>query len=246
MEEIKDEQLIELIEGIPDPQLEAKIEKDDALRKRYTELKEVLELMQTSTEFEVPAHIGAHLQSAILEESADRKGQQLPWMQVAAAVVLVLFGFLLGKLGSPTNNGEELTALKTEIEMLKEVALTGTLQQHSASERILAVNQIEEKREVNEELLSALIETLNSDESPNVRYAALQALKKFIEDESVRAELVKSLEAQTDPLIQISLISLLVEAEEKSAIAPLKEIIKKNEITPEVKQQAKVALQVLT
>ena len=76
--------------------------------------------------------------------------------------------------------------------------------------------------------------------------SALQALKKFIAEEDVKAELVKSLEAQSDPLIQISLITILVEAEERSAIAPLKDMIKNEQTTPEVKQQAEVAIQVLT
>ena len=245
MEEIKDEQLIELIEGTSNPELVQLVEADPSLKRRYDELKALLDLMQNAKEAEVPAHIHVNLQSALLEEKLKQKNGQLPWMQMAAALVLVLFGFLLGKFGSGGND-EELVALKNEVEILREVTLTSTLQRHSASERILAVSQIEEKSDVNEALLATLIITLNSDESPNVRYAALQALKKFIGNQEVRAELVKSLEAQSDPLIQISLISILVEAEEKSAIVPLNEIIDNNEITPEVKQQAKVALKVLT
>ena len=245
MSGIKDEQLIELVEGHRNPELEQLIKSEPALRDRYEKIKELRELMQNAQEVEVPDHIAANVQSAILKAQLEEQKERWPWMQIAAAIVMVLFGFLLGRFGGG-GSSDELLALKNEIETLREVTLTSTLQQHSASERILAVSQIEEKPVVNEELLSTLIMTMNSDESPNVRYAALQALKKFIGNQEVRAELVKSLESQSDPLIQISLISILVEAEEKSAIAPLHDMINDHEITPEVRQQAKVALKVLT
>ena len=241
---ITDEQLISLIEGEPNEELEAQIANDSSLKKRYDELKEVVEAMNTSGAVEVPFHVQAGVLSAIEKEKNKASGSQ-SWLQIAAAVALLIIGFGAGKF-SGTDSSNELMALKDEVQSLKEVTLTSTLQQHSASERIMAVNQIEEKGTVNKQLVSTLISTLNSDESPNVRYAALQALQKFINNEDVRAELVKSLEGQNDPLIQISMITILVEAEERSVIAPLKDIIEKEETTPEVKQQAEIAIQVLT
>ncbi|WP_089354996.1 HEAT repeat domain-containing protein [Ekhidna lutea] len=239
-----DEQLIALIEGEPNEELEAQLASDSNLKKRYDELKEVVEAMSTSGDVEVPFHVQAGVLSAIEKEKNKVSGNQ-SWLQIAAAVALLIIGFGAGKF-SGTDSSNELMALKDEVQSLKEVTLTSTLQRYSASERIMAVNQIEEKGTVNKQLVSTLISTLNSDESPNVRYAALQALQKFINNEDVRAELVKSLEAQNDPLIQISMITILVEAEERSVIAPLKDIIEKEETTPEVKQQAEIAIQVLT
>lgn len=239
-----DEQLIALIEGEPNEELESQIANDSSLKKRYDELKEVVEAMNTSGHVEVPFHVQAGVLSAIEKEKNKTSGNQ-SWLQIAAAVALLIIGFGAGKF-SGTDSSNELMALKDEVQSLKEVTLTSTLQRYSASERIMAVNQIEEKGTVNKQLVSTLISTLNSDESPNVRYAALQALQKFINNEDVRAELVKSLEAQNDPLIQISMITILVEAEERSVIAPLKDIIEKEETTPEVKQQAEIAIQVLT
>ncbi len=78
-----------------------------------------------------------------------------------------------------------------------------------------------------------------------MRYAALQALSNYLDNEQVRYELVKSLETQTDPLIQISLIMVLVEAQEKSARVPMKKLIENKETLPEVKEQAEIALKVL-
>jgi len=241
---ITDEQLIALLEGEQNDELKEKIEQDAELKKRFSELEEVYRAIEESGEVEVPAHIESSFQEALINEKLSSK-PQMQWMQIAAAVALLIIGFGIGKISTPSST-DELVALKDEVQSLREVTLRSTLQKHSASERIMAVNQIEESPEVNKELIATLITTLNSDESPNVRYAAMQALAKFIDNEDVRAELVKSLEAQSDPLIQITLITILVEAEERSAIAPLKDMIEKEETSPEVKQQAEVALQVLT
>ena len=245
--EITDEQLIAFIEGMNDESLSERIQTDVELKKRYDDLMEIMGLMEDSHDSAVPAHIEVGLIEAIEEE--ERKlsstGSQFSWMQVAAAVAFLVVGFALGKINQ-TGNSEELAALRSEIQTLREVTLTNTLETHSASERILAVNRIEEKNQINADLLRTLISTLNSDESTNVRFAALQAVGKFIDHDDVRAQLVKSLETQSDVLIQISLISMLVDAEERSAIAPLKGLIDRDETTPEVKKQAEVALKVLT
>ncbi len=243
-EEISDEQLIEFLEGNSNPALEARIAQDAQLSKRADELKEILELMEHVADVEVPEHIHENLQTALLQEELN-VGSRKPWMQVAAAVIFLIVGFGLGRFGQQ-DQSVELATLQREIQSLREVTMTSALQKHSASERILAVNRIEEKSMVNEELLATLVSTLNSDESPNVRYAALQALGKYIANDKVRAELVKSLKSQSEVLIQISLINLLVEAEERSVIAPLKELLDKEDTMPEVKRQAEVALKVLT
>lgn len=245
-EKITDEQIIALLEGEQNLELENQIRVNSDLQKRYEELKEVFDAMNDVKEVEVPAHIGANLQEATFQEQLKSQHRNIAsWMQIAAAVALLIVGFSAGKY-TTSDSSQEFMALKTEIASLRDATLTSSLQRHSASERIMAVNRIEEQPSINMELISTLISTLNSDESPNVRYAALQAVKKFIGNDDVRAELVKSLETQTDPLIQISLITILVEAEERSAIAPLRDIIKQEDITPEVKQQAEVAIQVLT
>ncbi|WP_436514488.1 HEAT repeat domain-containing protein [Ekhidna sp. To15] len=246
-EEITDEQMIALLEGESNEELELKINSEPDLKKRFDELKEVMQAIEASHEVEIPAHIQGGFQQALIDEKirSNSNSSQWSWMQIAAALALLILGFGMGKFAT-NDSSRELALLKDEIQSLREVTLTSRLQRHSASERIMAVNQIEQRSTINNELVSTLITTLNSDESPNVRYAALQALEKFIGNMDVRAELVKSLESQSDPLIQISLITILVDAEERSVIAPLKDMIEKEETSPEVKQQAQVAIQVLT
>jgi hypothetical protein len=243
---ITDEQLIDLLEGNKNPEVEKAMKENPSLQKRYFELKEVMNTISNVQEVEVPAHIQANIQQAIYEEQANMQND-FSWMHIAAAIVILVLGFSAGRFLSPdpVDNTAELASLKTEIESLKQATLAGTLKRYSASDRILAVNQIESTNEASPQLLATLVTTLNSDTSPNVRYAALQALGNFIETEEVRYELVKSLESQTDPLLQISLIALLVEAQEKSARGPMQKLIEKDETMPVVKEQAEIALKVL-
>ncbi len=243
--QITDEQLIEHLEGGNNPEIEQQLKDNAALQKRYYELKEVLDTISDSRDLDVPEHIKENVQQAIYEEQSSMQ-QGFSWMHIAAAVVIMILGFSMGRFtNQPEDTSSELASLKTEIQSLKEATLTSSLKRYSASDRILAVNKIESSNEINTELISTLVRTLNTDESPNVRYAALQAMTNYLDVEEVRYELVKSLEEQTDPLLQISLITVLVEAQEKSARGPMQKLIENEETLDEVKQQAEIALQVL-
>lgn len=243
---ITDEQIISLIEGEANPELQQILKNDHEAMQRYIELRQLMHLMRDSKSPEVPEHIGLVLEEAIRrEKERSLKQNTFPWLQVAASVAILLIGFVLGKYTSDGISNTDYMTMKQEIKLLKETRIISELRQYSASERIMAVSQIEGRPEMSPELTKTLINTLNSDESASVRYAALQALKNYSTDDLIRAELVKSLELQHDPLIQISLISLLLEISEKSAVVPIREILNREKTTPEVKEQAKIALKIL-
>ncbi|MEO1254121.1 MAG: hypothetical protein AAFY41_04415, partial [Bacteroidota bacterium] len=144
--DIPDEQLIALLEGEGNPELEVKISSDISLQKRYDQLKEVFEAINKSSEVEVPSHISFEFHKRLQEEK--NKNGRGPWMRIAAAATLLIIGFGAGKFSNDRLSGTELLDLRTEIQALREVTLTSALQKHSASERIMAVNQIEEKSSV--------------------------------------------------------------------------------------------------
>ncbi|MCP4460202.1 MAG: HEAT repeat domain-containing protein [Cytophagales bacterium] len=242
---ITDEQLIELLEGKKNLTLTKQMEENPAAQKRYFELKEIIDTIANSSEVEVPEHIRANVQQAIYDEQANLQNG-FSWMHIAAAAIILILGFSMGKFtNKAVDSSAELAELKTEVQSLKEATLASSLKRHSASDRIHAVSQIESASEASPELLATLVNTLNSDDSPNVRYAALQALTNYIDIDEVKYELVKSLEEQTDPLIQISLIVILVEAQVKSATVPMRNLIEAEETLPQVKEQAEIALKVL-
>lgn len=209
------------------------------------ELQEMLRLMAESPQEETPEHIRWSIDAAIKEEKGNSgNGSHLGWLQIAASIAILLIGYWLGK--SNSGNEQQIAELQNQVQELREVTLTSALRTHSASERILAVNQIGETPiKSSDRLIKTLIETVNTDESSNVRYEAIQALEKFSGNKLVRDELVQSLELQDDPLIQIALIRLLVDAKEKSAIESLRKMLESDQVIPEVKQQAETAIKIL-
>lgn len=245
MNHLTEEEIIEYIEsGMQDAESHAHIEKCEMCQKQLAEYREVIQLMEESEEVTPPSSIGLEISRAIAEESTPKSSFQ--YWQIAAAVALLVVGYFGGKLSVEDRRGEIL-ALESQVEVLKEVAMTNALHNSSASERLQVVNRIEATEPVtSKNLVKTLLKTLNTDESPNVRYAAAQALARFADDAEVRKELALSLELQNDALIQIALISILMEAQEKHAIRPLKKMLDEEHISPEVKRQAQIALDVLS
>lgn len=166
--------------------------------------------------------------------------------RVAAAIALLVVGFSAGTLMSSENsNVTELSELKSEVQSMKQMVMVSMLRDESASERIQAVNYVDSFDEPSQEVIETLLRTLNEDESPNVRRAAIKGLGKFTYDENVRLMLIRSFEFQTDPVVQITLIDLMVELDEKRAAKKFQQLIDQENIEEIVKKQAEIGLQFL-
>jgi hypothetical protein len=75
--------------------------------------------------------------------------------------------------------------------------------------------------------------------------AAAYALSKFADQRLVVDSLVKSLSLQRDPILQVTLINILAEKKEKSALKPIQEIISNKKTLKEVRAVAENSLRVL-
>lgn len=243
-----DQEIIDYLEGVNHPQLLAAMQSDNALMLRVEEFRVLLSAIDMSKAYSPPESISETVQRAIVKEKLIQSRRRSAGWQLAAAMALLFIGYFVGRYTSPiSDESAELKALAEEVTSLKHLTLEATLKPHSASERIEAVGQIQlNKDRVTPRLVSTLIKTLNTDPSPNVRYEALQALSQFIDQENVKIELAEALLIQKDPLIQISLISILLEVSEKRARRPIEQLIEDRNTTEEVRRQAKIALQVLS
>jgi len=218
----------------------------DQCQQLANELKELMLAMDNSAQWNAPTSVAQSLAAAIEEEKAvNTTTHSISYWQIAAAIALLVVGFALGKW-TTSDHQNEVIALQSQVELLKEIAVVNMLEKPTASQRIQAVNQIDHASSTaSVQVINTLINTLNTDESPNVRYSAAQALAQFTDQQIVRLELAKSLELQTDPLIQIALISILTESNEKNAVSPLRGLIDSESTAPEVKRQAEIALEIL-
>jgi HEAT repeat protein len=170
-------------------------------------------------------------------------------LRIAAAVAILITGAFLGAFITITiknsTTGKELSQLKTEVSILKKTALLTMLKEESSSNRIQAMDYAADLQNPDENVIKALFETLNHDRNVNVRMAAAYALSGFAGQKGVSDSLVQSLGMQADPILQVTLINILVERREKRALEPMKEIVRNAATLKEVKMVAERGIKVL-
>lgn len=147
---------------------------------------------------------------------------------VAAGFALFIIGTFAGLFFSSLNKSnittEKLAILQAEVDDLKKKEMFTMLGQQSTSYRLQGVGYASELVEKDDDIVGLLVNILNTDENTNVRLAAAFSLSRFTDNSMVRDSLVASLPLQNDPIVQITLINILVEIKEKSALRPIRQI----------------------
>jgi hypothetical protein len=172
-----------------------------------------------------------------------------PFLRVAAGILILVAGVFIGLLhkNEPkiNNSQAQLSELRTEVKEMKEMLMFTMLKEESPSQRIKAVNYAIELTSPDDNVIKALVKTLNYDKNVNVRLAAAYSLAQFSDNKSVRDSLVLSLTKQTEPILQIVLMNILVEKKESSAVKPMEQIISNKHTMKEVKDIAQKSIKVL-
>lgn len=167
----------------------------------------------------------------------------------AAGLALLICGTFIGIfIHAGLNNSyaaNELKQLHSEVSDLKKATMFTMLKEESSSDRIQAVRYVDNLDNPDQNVIEVLIKTLNNDKNVNVRMAAAYALSKFANQRAVCDSLVKSLSLQNDPILQVTLINILAERKEKSALRTIQEIIANKSTLKEVRAVAENSLRVL-
>ena len=170
-----------------------------------------------------------------------------PAFQFAFALGFLIVGLLIGsrlQVGRPRNG--EISALRQEITDMRQMVSVSLMNQTSSSERLRGIQYTASINQPKLPLLETLLSKLNSDPNVNVRLAAVDALFAFSDRPGVRNALIASLSRQTSPLVQISLIDLLVEIRERRSLEALKNLLQNKDIDPTVKEHAEKRINELT
>jgi len=168
-------------------------------------------------------------------------------LKVAAGILLLITGGFIGYIVHPVSKSqEEVSSLKQEMVEMKNLVIYSLLKQESASERIKAVSYIKEISKPDPKLIETLFNTLNTDRNVNVRLAAAQALAKYKDNKEIAKGIVKSLEIQTEPLVQIMLINLAVETGNSDVAPELNKLLDRTDLRDEVKTYAKKGIKTLS
>jgi hypothetical protein len=174
---------------------------------------------------------------------------QPAWAAGLATAALVL-GLVAGrwllspKAGEPTATAE-LSQLRGQVESLRQLVALSLLQEQSPSARLRGVTYSNQISQPDREVTQALLHAVNHDTNVNVRLSAVDALAKFAGDANVRQALVDSLPVQDSPLVQISLIDLLVQLNSKDAAPALQKLAQDASANESVRQRAAAAFEKL-
>jgi hypothetical protein len=167
--------------------------------------------------------------------------------KIAASILIFITGSLFGAvLTKSFLANTKVKDLENEIGKLKQVVAINMFGQHTTSEKIKALNYSGESGETNHKFVNALEYALLNDDNVNVRLAAAKALFKYKDTEEVKELLIKSLNNQNEPMVQIVIIKFLVDSKEEGAVESLKHLINNDETNIVVKQYAQKGLQVLS
>ena len=162
-----------------------------------------------------------------------------PALQFAPALLFLVAGLWIGSQFQPNGQrDDEIIRLRAEFHDMQQTVALSLMDKSSTSDRLQGVQWSAQVDDPSENLLASLIKALNNDPSVNVRLAAADALSLFADVPGVVEDLTYSLSQQTSPLVQVSIIDLLVSIKEKKSIDALREFIKSQNVNPTVKEHA--------
>jgi hypothetical protein len=167
--------------------------------------------------------------------------------QVAAAAVVLMLGFLLGRQGAPPPAPDpQLSALREELRDTRQLVTLSLMQQQSASERLKGVSSTSQIEQPGGEVVTALLDALMHDPNVNVRLASIDALGRFAERDLVRRAMVDALDRQASPLVQTALINFVVEVRARDSVATLRRLSEDPMVDESVRSRAAWGIQRLS
>jgi hypothetical protein len=166
-----------------------------------------------------------------------------PVLQFGFSFLLLFIGLTIGYFVRAGNQNAEL---HQELQGMRQMLAVSLLEQRSSIQRLKGINLSYDLKEPNSQTIDALLDTLDSDPSINVRLAAVDALYLFYDYPSVRENVIHSLSKQTSPLVQVALVDLLVTMQERQALESFRKLIQANELDPGVKQKLERGIQELS
>ena len=173
-----------------------------------------------------------------------------PALRLAYSILLLVGGLAIGyglRNQSSTGPAGATARLAANGQASQEQQMVLTmLENPSATQRLQAVSQTRDIAQVNQDVVNALLSTLNNDENVNVRLATLDALAQLGHDPVVRKGLVRSLTMQESPLVQSALADVMVQLQVHRSVPPLRQLLKQTDLNEAVKTKIETSIQTLS
>ncbi len=231
-------------------EFETFLEAHMAYREKYEELLKAWELMEAMQSPEPSTQMDQAF-FAMLSNEMDKEKESSPKQsliamftaifrpQWAIGVLLLLIGLGIGYFLRPDVEPipTQTIAVNNETEEVRQKLVLTLLDQPSANQRLQGVSEANKFENADDIVIKALLKTLNSDPNVNVRLAAIESLTNYVDKPEVRQGLVQSIPNQGSPILQITLANLMVALQEKSSIAPFRQLLKQKELDTTVKKR---------
>ncbi|MEO0572214.1 MAG: hypothetical protein AAF039_10960 [Bacteroidota bacterium] len=130
--------------------------------------------------------------------------------QIAASIILIISGYFAGNFFPIHDSSSALNELKENLETVHENTALLLLNQPLANERLQGIEYIGKLEAVNAELAKTLLVSLNNDSNENVRLALIPYLLKHEDKDLIKNGLIKSINHQESPLIQLEILNALI------------------------------------
>jgi hypothetical protein len=170
-------------------------------------------------------------------------------LRPAAALLILAIGVAVGTRirtdGASAPAAADVARMGAEIASLRQQVSLALINQTSAGERLRGVALVSKVRHPDPSLVNSLLDLVDGDPNVNVRLSAVEALYLFAPQAEVQERLTRSLAKQVSPLVQIAVIDLLVATREKRAAEALRQLIKDDQIRPEVREHAESGIKQL-
>lgn len=179
------------------------------------------------------SHISASLKEAEAEDNSVIKFRFSfrIWAVAASILIIIGFGYLTYYYLSSYPDVQNIS--QTQITLFAD---------NNAGNRIQSIQKMATQPQLPEQTRLSLLEVVNQDPNKNVRLIALETLLEFSNDQKLRKSLLKSIENQESPHVQLALIHTALRWEDASAIPYLNKLLENPETDGYIRQRIQQAI----
>lgn len=166
-----------------------------------------------------------------------------PAAQLACSLGMLAIGLLAGHAFTvDVQSSREVAKLQEEIGLTRQLVALSLMREQSASQRLKGVDWSYQIPRPEPQVVNALLETVNYDDTVHVRLAAVDALRRLSAEADVRARMASALNRQDSPLVQIALIDALADSRSPEALSAIREVTELKAVNPAVRAHAEAVL----
>ena len=247
--ELWQEKMSESISEEREQLLNELLAKDEAMSKELAEMEQTWHLFDQIERPEPSAQMDANFDELLAKQLKSSQPTRTVFDLILARIssswqvglATLIIGLFAGWWLLPSQDQkQDIKQLSSEIQSMKEMMMLTLIEQPKAQERIRAVNLASELPDADEQVINALITTLNNDVNVNVRLASLESLLKYSDRAIVRQALIDALGMQDSALMQVAIADALVQIQEKSSLNAMEELKEgvENDIVKEKLEQS--------